>query len=170
METRRLRSVRGILTLGVLAALAAGLLLSPVAAKKGSKGLNKLRRNLNVIHGTEAGPGTVADTSTTIGQLTLPKGNYGIVAKVHLSTESTTGATIECVLANGTTVLDHGAVELPHPFQDVMALNTAAVLAGGGGTVELRCSDGSAAVATTWVHQSMTAFKMPKLTSIDLKP
>jgi hypothetical protein len=40
METRRLRSVRRILTLGVLAALAAGLLLSPVAAKKGSKGLN----------------------------------------------------------------------------------------------------------------------------------
>jgi hypothetical protein len=50
MENRRLRSLRGILTLGVLAALAAGL-LSPVAAKS-NKALNKLRRNLNVIHGT----------------------------------------------------------------------------------------------------------------------
>jgi hypothetical protein len=55
-------------------------------------------------------------------------------------------------------------------FQAVLNLNTALTLGGAGGTVELRCSDGDAAVTTTWQHVSISAFKLPKLTSIDLTP
>jgi hypothetical protein len=170
MNRTRRPWLRGAASLAVLGALVGVVLASPVGAKKGGLSFNKLRRNVNVIFGSEAGPGPVADTLTKIAQLDLPKGNYGIVAKVHLSTDSATGATVECVLANGTTILDHGAVELPHPFQDVMTLTTGTTLTGGGATVELRCSDGNPAVATNWQHVSINAFKLPKLTSIDLTP
>jgi hypothetical protein len=170
MQKERRVSLRGLVTLGVLGALAVGLLSAPVVAKKGGVTFNKLRRNVNIIYGSELGPGSVPDTSTKIAQLDLPKGNYGIVAKVHLSTTSVAGATVECVLANGTAILDHGAVQFPHEFQDVLALNTALTLGGAGGSVELRCSEGDAAVTTTWQHVSISAFKLPKLTSIDLTP
>jgi hypothetical protein len=170
MNRTRMPWLRGAASLAVLGALVGAVLASPVGAKKPGLSFNKLRRNVNVIYGSEAGPAPVADALTKIAQLDLPKGNYGIVAKVHLSTESAGGATIECALANGTTILDHGAVELPHAFQDVMTLTTATTLTGAGGTVELRCSDGDAAVATTWQGVSINAFKLPKLTTIDLTP
>lgn len=170
MEKAGRASVRGLVTLGVLGALSVGLLSAPVVAKKGGVTVNKLRRNVNIIHGSELGPGSVPDTSARIAQLDVPKGNYGIVAKVHLSTTSATGATVECVLANGTAILDHGAVQFSHEFQDVLTLNTALTLGGAGGTAEFRCSDGSATVTTTWQHVSISAFKLPKLTSIDLTP
>ena len=61
-------------------------------------------------------------------------------------------------------------MELPHAFQDVVTLTTATTLTGAGGTVELRYSDGDAAVATTWQGVSINVFKLPKLTTIALTP
>jgi hypothetical protein len=166
MSRDRTYWLRGAVSLAVLAALVGAVLAAPVAAKKGGITFNKLRRNVNVISGSEATGGAVPDALTKIGQLDLPKGNYGIVAKVHVT--SAAGATIECALANGTTILDHGAVQDDDPFQEVIALTTGTILPGAGGTIEFRCSDAGA--AANWIHLSITAFKLPKLTTIDLTP
>jgi hypothetical protein len=147
--------IRGVLTLGLLGAVAAAMVVSPVGAAapvtkaKVKKIANKVVDAENaIVSRSFAGgdvPGTMGFTygpSTVIGSLNVPAGNWVFHADFEIARVST-GIIVGCrMLAGGTTDAATTWVGGSQTQTSVSLQRTAAYPSGG--TVEVRCDDGTA--------------------------
>lgn len=152
--------LRGAVTLGVMGALAAGLLLSPAGAaapltkakakKIAKKEANKVVDAENAIisqsfaDGNVPGtPGFTYDNTTIMGTLTVPAGNWYFHADFQVS-RSSSGIIVGCRMNAGGTTDHSGAwVGSSQTTTSVSLQRTASYPSGG--TVDVRCDDGTAA-------------------------
>jgi hypothetical protein len=162
--------VRGAITLGILVAFAAAMVVAPAGAHITSK-FGHLKKHIKKIAKTEAntaannavaadnaaaegvfasfknGPVEVPNTLTTISSLTVPAGKYAVLAKVTVEdTDPGFDTTSFCQLNAGGT-LDNGEAyaetsnEAPNDSGLVIALEVVREFTGSGGTINLLCAD-----------------------------
>ena len=159
--------VRGSLSLGVLAALTAALLASPVGAggtltkkkvKKIATGVVKANGGIFIV--SKEGPTDTPDSLGTIASLSLPAGTYAVFAKGVFQRGTAAEGNVLCELHIGGSKADEARMVLRIGSEtDIMTLQGA----GGGGTTEFRCRDDT--VVSTSLDVKITALRTPSLTA-----
>ena len=153
-------SARGVLVLGILAIVTAGLLAGPVTAagtltkKKVKKIATKVvnqygANNLGIFARSTPGPIPMATTNATVGSVSLPAGQYALFGKGWFTGES--NPDVSCELVVGGAVVDYSQTELIStegaPKRAELTVMGAASV-GGTTTAELRCMRDPAGTAT----------------------
>jgi hypothetical protein len=151
--TRRLW-LRGAITLGVIGALAAGLMMSPVTAASPFLKKKAYKKSEGIFASFKDGPTDIPSVGAsptaadhqTIASLSVPKGKYAVNAKLYVEA-SADSSEVSCRLVAGADFDETRIVSNDDAQFTAMALQVVHVF-GAAGTIELKCADAAVAPNT----------------------